>query len=246
MRPKHVTALTLPLLLAFTSCSSTDHDEAQDRADTDGAAAAVEAAEAAEEAEAPDPDEIAKMEHDLMVAQTKLEIARLELESSRVQQEQALAHERTKLALAEAELANFLEVEMPNRIAGEELSLQGAKDSAQDAEDELAQLEIMYSEQDLEEMTREYVISRGRRRAVRAAARIAIAERELAALREFEMPSKRTKLEMGVTQARESVEKAERSNAVAMMRKELALSEAEVAVERAARKLEKANEGASS
>jgi len=240
MRPKHITALTLPLLLAFTSCSSTDKGDSHDRADTDGAAAAVQAAE---EAEAPDPAELAKMEHDLRVAQTKLEIARLEMQSAQIQQEQSVAHASTKLQLAEAELANYLDVEMTNRLEGEQLSLQGAKDSAKDAEDELAQLEIMYAEQDLEEMTREYVISRGRRRAKRAMGRIAIAEREMQALKSFELPSKQAKLEMAVVQAREAVEAAERSNAVAMMRKELAVSEAEVAVERAERKLDEAREG---
>lgn len=238
MRRTHVTALTLPLLLAFTSCSSTEVDTTQERADE---AAAAEAAE--EESEAPDPAELAKLEHGLKSAQIKLEIARLELESARIQQDQSLAHERTKLELAEAELANYLAIEMPNRLEGEQLSLRGAKDSAKDAEDELAQLEIMYAEQDLEEMTREYVISRGRRRAARAMGRIAIAEREMEALESFELPSKRAKLEMGRTQARESVEAAERSNAVAMMRKELALSDAEVAVESAERKLVEAREG---
>lgn len=231
MRTPQITSLTLPLLLAFTSCGSIEVDETHERA--------PEPAQAAEAApEAPDPHEMEKLEHELRVAQTKLEIARLEMENAMVQQEQSLGHERTKLALAEAELANFLDVEMPNRIASEELSLQGAKDSAKDAEDELEQLEIMYAEQDLEEMTREYVISRGRRRAVRASARIAISERGLAALKEFEMPSKRTKLEMGVAQAREAVERAERANAVARMRKELSVREAEVAVDRAARKVE--------
>lgn len=211
MRPKHITALTLPLLLAFTSCSSTDHDDTHERADTDGAAAALEAAE--EQAEAPDPDELAKLEHDLRSAQVKLEIARLEMEGAQIEQAQSLDHARTKLALAEAELANYAEVEMTNRLEGEQLSLQGAKDSAKDAEDELTQLEIMYLEQDLEEMTREYVISRGRRRAARAMGRIAIAEREMQALKDFELPSKRAKLEMAVERAAKKLDEAREGDA---------------------------------
>ena len=239
MRRTHVPALALPLLLAFAGCSSTDHSDVAEAAE-----AGAEAKAAA--AEAPDPDELAKLEREREVAATKLEIARLELESTRVQQEQGLVHERTKLALAEAELANFLDIEKPNRLASEELSLQGSRDSAMEAEEELAQLEIMYAEQDLEEKTREFVISRGKRRAARAAARIVIAERELQALADFELPSKQRKLEMAVAQARESVEKAERSNVVAMMRQELSVSEAQAALESAAKKLEEAREGAKS
>ena len=84
MRTPHVTSLTLPLLLAFTSCGSIEVDETHERAPEP--AQATETAE--EEPKALDPHEMEKLEHELRVAQTKLEIARLEMQNSMVQQEQ--------------------------------------------------------------------------------------------------------------------------------------------------------------
>lgn len=197
------------------------------------------AAEPAEEP-GPDPEELARLEHELEAARVRLEIARIERDGALVGKEQSLAHQREDLALAEAELATFLEVELPNRVAGAELSLQASRDRALEAAEELAQLEIMYEDQDLEERTREFVISRGRREAERTAARLAIQEAELTALKERELVERRTRLEIAVARAREGVVSDERELEVTRLRQDLALKEAERAVEKAEAALEKA------
>ena len=76
-----------------------------------------------------------------------------------------LRHAQADVTMAEAKLATFREVDKPNRVAAQTLGLQTARDRAQEAADELAQVEIMYAEQDLNDMTREFVIQRERRAA---------------------------------------------------------------------------------
>ncbi len=173
----------------------------------------------------------------------RLEIARIERDGALAGKEQSLAHQREDLALAEAELATFLEVEAPNRVTGAELSLQASRDRALEAAEELAQLEIMYEDQDLEERTREFVISRGRRQAERTEARLALEERELAALKERELVTRRTRLEIAVARAREALEAGERELTVTRLRQDLALREAERALADAERALAEARDG---
>jgi len=198
---------------------------------------------AAEEAGTPDPQELAKLEHELEAARVRLEIARIERDGALAGKEQSLAHQREDLALAEAELATFLEVEAPNRVTGAELSLQASRDRALEAAEELAQLELMYEDQDLEERTREFVISRGRRQAERTEARLALEERELAALKERELVTRRTRLEIAVARAREALEAGERELTVTRLRQDLALREAERALADAERALAEACDG---
>lgn len=222
-------ALLLPLLLG--SCIGVSRNET---VQTAPAPAPTE--------EAPDPEALADMERDLEAARVRLEIARLEQAGALAGKEQDLAHRREDLALAEAGLAAFLEVESPNRLAGAELSLQASRDRALEAAEELAQLEIMYEEQDLEERTREFVISRGQREAARTQARLAIQEAEVTALKERELVDRRTRLEIGVVRAREAVAAGERELTITRLRQGLALEEAERAVVKAEEALAEARD----
>ena len=90
--------------------------------------------------------------------------------------------------MAQAKLAQFRDLDMPNSVAKTGLSLQRAKDSTVEAAEELKQLEIMYRDQDLEDMTAEFVINRGKRRAERASLSLAIQESEFASLKNHSMP----------------------------------------------------------
>lgn len=168
-----------------------------------------------------------ELQRKLQVAEARLEVARMELDSYTVEQEARVRHAEAELALAKAHLDRFREAEVPHRLASEELDLRSAKDRAQEAADELAQIEIMYKDQDLDDLTAEFVVSRGRRNAERAAARIKIMEDALAALQSRELPEEDDRLQLAVDKAMVALEKTEREGDIGRRNKEIAVKEAE-------------------
>lgn len=183
--------------------------------------------------EAPQDDEgreLDSLERKLAVAVARLDIARLEAESHEVDLGARVRHAEAELALAKARLARFQEADMPHRLASEKLDLQSAKDRAQEAADELAQIELMYKDQDLDDMTAEFVVSRGRRNAERAAARIVVMEAELTALEERELPEEADQLQLAVDKAMTALEAVEREGEIGKRNKQVSVKEAENAV----------------
>ncbi len=176
-----------------------------------------------------------RQKHEL--AESRLEVAQLQLASFESAQKARLTQARKDLELAERELAKFRDGDRPARIASAELNLQSTKDRAQEAADELAQIEIMYKDQDLNDKTAEFVVARGRRSAERAAARIAIQEAEFKTLIESEMPMTAMRLETALEGKRAALDEAERDADIGMLNKQIALREAQQAVEKAAHEL---------
>jgi len=222
------------MLILSAACAGPGVDESRSSAppSADGAAA-----------EEVDPAELKSAEQKLVVAQGKLEIARLELEAFEAKRAIDLSHAQEEIDIAKAILADFEGVKAPARRASAELSMQSARDSAEEAHEELEQLAIMYSEQELHDMTKEFVIQRGKRRAVRADKRLSIQETELESLLEHELPLELRKLRIALRKSEESLAELQRKGEIGRRGKELGLVEAESAVERAERELEKARGG---
>lgn len=229
-----------PLLLLVGSCASTEVEHA---ADTGAAHGSMPEGGGDKAAKEPDPDKIADAEHKLSVSKAKLEIALMEMDAFERQQAIDLGHADADVQMAQANLANFEKVKAPNRKATAEMSLQGAKDQAVEAAEELQQLEIMYKDQDLHDMTQEFVISRGKRRAQRAERRIAIQEKDYASILEHELPMERKKLEISLRKAEEKFAKTKLDGEMARRGKEIKILESENAVKQAERGLRKAKEG---
>ena len=224
---KHVYAFPVALLVLAAGCASTS---VKDSPASTARATEATTDESADETDAKRRD----LDRKLAVARAKLEVARLEAEAYEKKQEASLRHAAAEVALAEARLARFREADAPNRLANEQLSLRTAKDRAQEAADELAQIEIMYEDQDLDDVTAEFVVSRGRRSAARAAARIEIMEAQYAALEERELPQDAQRFELELDKARSGLEAAQRDAEIGRHGKRIAVQEAENAI----RKLE--------
>lgn len=219
-----------PLVLfaaILASCSSTEVAKQVDTPMNDGPSAG-----AADEG--PDRGEL---EHKLTVARARLELAELDRSAAEQQAATRIAKAESELEQSQAALALFREAHMPQRIAREELDLQTTKDRAQEAADELAQIEIMYKEQDLDDLTAEFVVSRGRRQAERAQTRIEIAEAAFKALTEQELPQELAKLELAVSQAEAGVAEARVRRELDTLTKGIAVTEARHTVEELAAEL---------
>ena len=123
-------------------------------------------------------------------------------------------------------------VDAPDRLARERLSLARAQDGMAEQEEELAQLESTYAEVDLADKTREIVLRRNHRRVERAKEELAIHERELAKLGDYDLPRERAKLALEVEVTTHELESARRSAEVGLLQKQIALEEARAALEK--------------
>ena len=221
----------LPALLA--SCYS----PGPERVDHEGPAALEQVASNASSDDTADTEEL---QRDLELAKARLDVATVQLEARELDHKVRMEQAAADIELAKKALKKFTEADMPARVASAELDLRSARDRAQEAQDELEQIEIMYAEQDLNDKTAEFVVSRGRRSAERAKARIAIQEAQYKTLLEAELPMERSKLELAVRKHENGLAQAELEGAISRRNQEISVQEATNKVESLERKLAKA------
>jgi hypothetical protein len=160
----------------------------------------------------------------------KLEIARLQLATAEQRAETARLRKEKELELGKAELAQFDESDAPNRLAKAKLELVRRRDALAEQQEELAQLEMMYEQQDLADKTREIVLLRGKRRVARAQEELAIAERETAALESRTLPRERGKLALEVEAKERELVESKSDTEANLLEKRLAVRSAEDAL----------------
>ncbi len=204
---------------AWTGCASTGSASA-----AGGGEAAGNGAGSTREDDAAERSSLARK---LAIAELRLHHARMELEAEEANSQVSVELAHGELGVIEAKQAQFQKLDMPNRIARSDLALQRARDFATEAKEELEQLEIMYEEQDLQDMTAEFVISRGKRRAVQAQASLAIQELELESLQNHEVPRELRDLELEVTRKTGSVRKAQSDAEAGRLQKQIAIMKVE-------------------
>lgn len=207
-------------LILWTGCASTPSSE--------------ESASAQKNEEKSQKDPAVRMkslERKLQLAESRLENANLELQAQETSAKNSTENLTKELKIAEVKFTQFMDLDAPNRIAQAELNLQRTRDYAEEAEEELKQIEIMYKDQDLEDMTAEFVIKRGKRNAERRKQAIAIEERKLQSLREHEIPREWNSLELDVEKKKKALKQAELDNQIKRQQKEIAIRkiEAEIA-----------------
>jgi len=174
---------------------------------------------AAETGEAEQESRAAKLE----ILNARMKVAKLEHSSQGMNAESSLMLAEAELQLAQAQLEQFRELDMPNRITRSELSLQRARDSAMESAEELAQIEIMYKEQDLEDLTAEFVINRGKRNAERSKASLAVQEREHVSLTKHTLPRELHNLKLAVVRKENALRSAKISAETGRLQKEIAI-----------------------
>lgn len=185
-----------------------------------------------------EPQNLRALRHDLAVAEQKLEQARIDMQAQELSAQAGIEQAGTELDLAKARLANFVELDAVQRRTKAELELQQLNDRATEAADELKQIEIMYREQDLNDLTAEFVVSRGRRNAERAAARIALQEQELSALVGRVLPLEERQLALEVDKKRVALEKAKLEARSSSLGRRIGLMKAEEEIVRLREKIE--------
>ncbi|HEY3244227.1 MAG TPA: hypothetical protein VGM03_12845 [Phycisphaerae bacterium] len=174
----------------------------------------------------------AKLERDAQIARLKLGQARTGSQNSEAQQQSAMTKANADLELSTRKLANFKEQTAPTRVARGELSLQRSQDGVKEAEEELAQLEMMYKDEQFAGQTKEIVLERGRRRLNRSRRDLEIQQTEFATLKEKTLPVEVGELELQVQDKQREIDRLKREAEATRIDKQIGILSAEAEVAR--------------
>lgn len=170
---------------------------------------------------------LARLRRDLEMARLRRTKAQLVLANAEAAFEQTVAKAESELAIAREKLRIFDEFRQPNRVARAELDLQRAEDRMQNDTEELQQLEIMYSDEQLADQTKEIVIDRAKRQLQRTQRDLELRRQELRTLVEVTLPLEREELELQVTQKEHALAQARRNHETRQMDNAVAAKKAE-------------------
>jgi hypothetical protein len=215
MKSDKILLVMLGLTLSNAGCesSSSTTDAGADHQSHNGGKAALTGKDAADDS----VDDSAKTQRKREKLARDIEIARHKLRKEQLAAQQKNAKDERKIAeltierdLTVKKLEQFVSSDSKTRLAKARLDLQRAVDGVAESEEELEQLEIMYSEDDLGDKTKEIVLQRGRRRLSRAQENLRIQTAELETLESRSLPLEQEKLELEVAKARTALAEAQR------------------------------------
>lgn len=176
----------------------------------------------------------------LKVAEKKLAQAKLQAEAELAAKERDLAFSGQELQMARAKLELYTTTEMPNKLAQAKLDLQRMRDNAQERADELAQIEIMYDESEIDDKTKEFVLQRGKRQAEASTRQLEIAERNFEVTEKHDLPREKARLELEVAKKASELEKAKAALEADRLEREIRLLNAGTELEKAQNEIQQA------
>lgn len=227
--PYWIAVLTLPLIL--TACQNSEPESANfaPKQNSQNSSAKSDDKDASKKAMkiAKARRKLAKLERDLAVANEKLTKAGLDIEHQRQTNDANTSKARREVELAQTALTKFKVYEITMRVEQAQLNLIRATDSLKEAEEELQQLQMMYSEEDLADKTAEIVIRRGQRRIERARQSLDIRKKQLHILESETIPLEVAQHEHKLEQKEKSAQAASRKATADMVQKQITYLSAE-------------------
>lgn len=229
-------------LLCAAGCTSGEVSDSKEPAKAPPApGAAAPAMTPAQEEALQKADEAA---YQLEIATTKLDRAKIDAQQGEIESKLAIEKSKLELTLAQKALDHFVNVEMPAKRARGELELTQMKDMLTEQEEELAQLELMYKNDDLGDKTKEIVIARTKRRLERAKASLALQTKDLEDLLNVQQPEQKDKLENAVKEKQADLDRAESNAKSSAMDKQLGVKTQTMELEKQKRDYAKAKKAA--
>lgn len=174
----------------------------------------------------------AKLVRELAIAKEKVTKAQLAIAHQDAGDAESMSKAEVEHELALKKLGNFDERDAPARLEKAGLDLRRSQDRLQEAEEELAQLEMMYTENDLADKTAEIVLRRGKRRIQRSRADLAIKQKGLQTLEQRTLPLEGEELRSTLSQKMHAIENARRQTASNALDKRIELMSAEAEIAR--------------
>ena len=166
-------------------------------------------------------------------AKDKLTLAQLELDRQLAAAKVAATKLAAEVELAKQKLALFDRSDAPLRVAKANLELERSKDQVAEAEEELAELQMMYKNADLADKTRDIVLHRSERRLDRQKEALVLATGELELLQQQTLSIERHRLELDLAARTAEFEDGQRGAAIDEMNKRSALRDAELELAKA-------------
>jgi len=173
-----------------------------------------------------------KLQRDLEVARLRLEKLKLDHEHAQLKFDESAAKAQVELELTQKKLADFKQILAPNRVARSELGLASGEDNLREAREELEQLELMYSEEQFADKTKEIVIGRARRRLERTQRDVELRREEHQTLVEITLPRETFEQELTLQDKERSLAQLRRDEASAKLERPIALLNADAEIER--------------
>jgi hypothetical protein len=152
--------------------------------------------------------ELLQKRRDLEYAQVAVETAAIERQIRTMSVEAALQRTGIELTKATRQLEVFRTQQKPRELEEKRISLDAQGNYADEAKDELAELEAMYKDDEFAKATKELVIKRSRRQLELADRRLAVARREFELFEQHTLVDREQDLQRKVDDAKLEVEKA--------------------------------------
>jgi hypothetical protein len=185
------------------------------------------------------------LESKLAIARLRHSKSQLERAHSQTRANTSIQSAKDALAVAEAKLATFEERDAPQRISRARLDVARSENYLRNERDELAQLEMMYSDAQLSTKTDEIVIDRQKRSMELAERNLELDRADLTALESSKIPNERRQLELEVIDKRTALERAEQEAELSALSTEIEIAGAEAEVARLGGELAELLEGKS-
>jgi len=222
--------LCLPALLVSTACQSAGTPRSENAAPA-GSGKAEDAEGAA--------DKTLKKEREVEYARLELEISKLSVAADTREAEAAVLEATQKLEAAKKDRDDFKGRDKPNKLADNQLDIDRAAWRMEESRQELGELEGMYKKEDFAELTKELVLSRGKKNLEFAQRSLEIAKKDQEGLTSHELPKRETELDQAVQRAEKGLDEARSKKDRTAVEVKLKLLKAEHRVEEAQRELEK-------
>ncbi|MDZ4774456.1 MAG: hypothetical protein SGI72_15115 [Planctomycetota bacterium] len=229
-------ALVVPLFTLAPSCASLKSDAA-DKALVD-ADAAKEEGDEGDEKESP-ADKLKKAERALEDARVELKIARMDTQAAERKQKDAIEEAEYEVAKTKEALDVFKKVAKPLEQDKLKLSWDRSVQNVEETKAELEELMAMYKKEDFASLTRELVLSRGKKRLEFANRGLEHDKIEASVATDVELPRKEKDLDLELKKAENGLREARAEQSKLTDENEFKLKKAERAVDDAEKDLAK-------
>jgi hypothetical protein len=175
---------------------------------------------------------LVKLQRDLEVAKLRFSKLKLDHENAQTKYEQSLARTKIDLEIAKKKLQDYKQIHVPTRIARAELNLKWAESALLEAQQELEQLELMYSEEQFADKTKEIVIERAKRQLERTQRDTELRREEHKTLLGITIPQETKDQELGVEDKERALAQTLREEPSTRIDRQIAVMNAEAEITR--------------
>lgn len=194
----------------------------------------ADAGEKGDEADA--EDKIRKAQRELDYAKVDLDLAKLSTAAESREADQSVVEATQKLEAIRKDRDNFKNTETPQKLAEKQLDIDRSTQFMEESKQELDELEGMYKKEEFASLTKELVLSRGKKKLEFAKRGLELAKKNQEQLTAFDLPKKQLELD-------QSVERAEKALAEATAKKEKGAIEGSLRQKKAEHHLDDAQRG---